>query len=879
VALAWFALSFLAAVGLTASEGERSAPRLTDPRLEIRLFATEPDIVTPIGLAIDARNRLFVVESHTHLPPRDYAGPRHDRIKLFTDADRDGTPEHVGIFAESLQAAMNLALSAEGELFVCCAHSVERLRDANDDGVADTRATILQLDTAETYPHNSLLGITLSHDGWLYVSRGNTGGHEYTLRAADGSVLHGYGDGGNIVRCRPDGGQLQLVATGFWNPFDLKFDFAGRLLCLDNDPDSRGPNRLLHIIPGGDYGFKALYGQSGRHPYQGWEGELPGTLPMIAAVGESPGGLLDCTRAALPEEYRGSVLVTVWGEHTVQRVRLQAAGASLRGEREVLVEGGEFFRPVAIEAAADGAIYITDWVLKDYPNHGRGAIWKLSTQAGSKTLSPRKPFAAPRLDPASRKLNRLREVNSLGRYPELRAALTNADAFVRSTALTALTKPIFRSRLLHDLAHADGAVRLGALLVLRRVQHPSPAPLVERLLADADEQVRRMALIWCGELELPGMTNALQRTVSTEPVSPVLFETYLATMEILAAAARGPKPRQPGFAIKHDVDQRLVEATAHDDSKAPVLRALALARLADLDCERNFQLLKRLAHGTNSLLQREAILSLDFCTHPGTAEVLKSVALDRKAPAELRADAVAALARQPIEELPGLVEFLNHPEPAVQLEAARGLRAVARQSDVREALARTLAQVRESPAHARLAVELRSTLGAVGAEPESPGAEPARPTSLAEWQSRLAEGGDPVIGRRFFFAPHTACITCHRVQGRGGLTGPDLSSIGRTLSRAQLVQSIVAPSADIAPAYQAWIVETTDEESYTGLQGPLRSGGAVTLILNDGREITIPGSKVAFFGASNSSLMPDGLENAMTVEDFRDLLAYLESLR
>jgi hypothetical protein len=66
------------------------------------------------------------------------------------------------------------------------------------------------------------------------------------------------------MRCRPDGCGLQEFATGFWNPFDLKFDAHGRLLAADNDPDSPGPNRLVHVIQGGDYGYKSLYGE--RHP-------------------------------------------------------------------------------------------------------------------------------------------------------------------------------------------------------------------------------------------------------------------------------------------------------------------------------------------------------------------------------------------------------------------------------------------------------------------------------------------------------------------------------------------------------------------------------------------------------------------------------------
>ncbi len=153
-------------------------PTVTDPRLELKLFAAEPDIATPIGLAIDDHNQLFVIESPTHLPPKGYQGPKADRIKLFTDADQDGKPDKISIFAEGIREAMNLAFSPERELFVVCSREVLALHDRDGDGISESRTQVLRLLTAETYPHNSLLSIAFSTDGWMYVGRGNTGGNE-----------------------------------------------------------------------------------------------------------------------------------------------------------------------------------------------------------------------------------------------------------------------------------------------------------------------------------------------------------------------------------------------------------------------------------------------------------------------------------------------------------------------------------------------------------------------------------------------------------------------------------------------------------------------------------------------------------------------------
>ena len=219
-----------------------ATPRVHDPRVELSLFASEPDIVTPIGMAIDSRDRIFVIESHTHTPPRNYPGPKSDRIKVFRDsnrADPNSSLQKPVIFAEGLKDAMNLAFSPEGTLYVVCAESVWALEDRDHDDISDSRRSILEFKPPRAYSHSALLGITFGPDGWLYVSRGNNGSATYSIHGADSPSLTGYGDGGNIIRCRPDGSNLEEFATGFWNPFEIIFDLFGWLLCVDNDPDAR----------------------------------------------------------------------------------------------------------------------------------------------------------------------------------------------------------------------------------------------------------------------------------------------------------------------------------------------------------------------------------------------------------------------------------------------------------------------------------------------------------------------------------------------------------------------------------------------------------------------------------------------------------------
>ena len=145
--------------------------------------------------------------------------------------------------------------------------------DRDGDGKADgikpgcIPAPFVRLDTPGDYPHNGLSGFAFDFAGNVYFGLGENLGADYRLIGSDGVTLSGGGEGGNIYRCRPDGSKLERVATGFWNPFHMTFDVFGRLFAVDNDPDSRPPCRLLHIVQGGDYGYRFRNGRKGAAPF------------------------------------------------------------------------------------------------------------------------------------------------------------------------------------------------------------------------------------------------------------------------------------------------------------------------------------------------------------------------------------------------------------------------------------------------------------------------------------------------------------------------------------------------------------------------------------------------------------------------------------
>jgi len=146
---------------------------------------------------------------------------------------------------------------------------------------------------------------------------------------------------------------------------------------------------------------------------------------------------------------------------------------------------------------------------------------------------------------------------------------------------------------------------------------------------------------------------------------------------------------------------------------------------------------------------------------------------------------------------------------------------------------------------------------------------------LARW--RMCESGGAPDKGRFVFETGRAlhCSACHSLQGRGGVTGPELDGVASRLSRDQLLAALVQPSAHLAPGFGKVTLTLKDG---TALSGLLRRRDEAALLLATPRgPRRVPAMAVQHITAPVSP-MPSAAA-LLTPREIRDLMAWLETLK
>ena len=220
----------------------------------------------------------------------------------------------------------------------------------------------------------------------------------------------------------------------------------------------------------------------------------------------------------------------------------------------------------------------------------------------------------------------------------------------------------------------------------------------------------------------------------------------------------------------------------------------------------------------------------------------------------------------------------------------------ARSLDVRTAAVRAVARVNEGvdgllamAVAGRITDDLRYVVGAELRGVRRPSvreqAEKLFPAPLAKEGKALppvAElvkiHGDTGRGAAVFRRADIGCINCHQVGGEGVDLGPKLTEIGGKLGKEALSEAILDPSAGISFGFEAWEIQMKNGDEVSGI---IASETEDEIVLKTAAGATSRHKKadIAKREQQKLSIMPAGLQQNMTTQEFADLLEYLASLK
>ncbi len=491
----------------------------------------------------------------------------------------------------------------------------------------------------------------------------------------------------------------------------------------------------------------------------------------------------------------------------------------------------------------------------------------------------------------------------------------NNDAFLRHAAVMALVRLKPTTELVDASDDTNRLVRLGAVLVLRRLADPS----IAKYLTDPDSQIQLEAARAIYEVPIDAASSSLAALADKPQLAERLQRRALAAafrkgeigQALQLAEAAGQIQRTPGIRAEALNWLGSWETPGNLDPITGLYRPLPKreprsARLALQSVWPGLQL-------TNEIVGVAAIAAAEKLELSTIGTSLAMLVRNTNCPSKVRVASLQLLALRKLPELaPAIASSKSAPDQGLQ-ELALMLDSGIDETTPTLKLAEFLQQ--ENPSKQRVILNLlgrRSdstsdqalnnalSLLATGKLPRSleldvleaslthtPGQ--AKSAAIA-WRKTFGtatstnsygdclDGGNAELGGQLFLQrADLGCLRCHRHGTEGGELGPDLSFVGSRLSRAEILESILLPNARIAPGFASVIIETKHGKTVAGTLKKDTAEGMEVLSPEDGL-IKIPAAEIAR-RIEGVSAMPAELVQLMSRRDLRDLVEFLATSR
>jgi putative membrane-bound dehydrogenase-like protein len=392
---------------------------------------------------------------------------------------------------------------------------------------------------------------------------------------------------------------------------------------------------------------------------------------------------------------------------------------------------------------------------------------------------------------------------------------------------------------------------------------------------------RRQAAVALGEARDAASSEALRQRLATDD-SPAVRSSALAALALFKDEATAPVIAKLLRAADTDAAVRLAairsapqfgpelapELIASLESKDETVRLAVITALEPMKSAAAREPLRRVLREGSTAEQTAAIKTLAASANRELVPDFLAVLSGVTDPNVGRAAMLALAAVPDVRAIPAFLDALATSDP-VRTDAAR------------KALGNLGASA--MPTIAERIVALPSTVSGALRDIFKDNAEAVAHPAYAQLggsdaatylEYAMKHVGEAWRGQQIFHgSAGVSCAACHQVAGHGGVIGPDLTLAGKQFSRTELIESILYPSKAIRDGYRQTLVTTTDGRELVGVAGATVEG--VTVKDLAGTTTAIAAANIKERRELPTSLMPEGLHAALTVEQFTDVVAYM----
>ncbi|QDT90520.1 PVC-type heme-binding CxxCH protein [Gimesia algae] len=460
----------------------------------------------------------------------------------------------------------------------------------------------------------------------------------------------------------------------------------------------------------------------------------------------------------------------------------------------------------------------------------------------------------------------LRRISEKSALPLIFERLSSPDKFMQQAARQGLSNTLSNAELADNFSHADPAVRLGIILLLKESRRKPSTSVLKQALNDENPQVRFAAVEWIGRDELHEFRETLIADLASKATTPELLKAYLASIAQLDGVMKDWTRGTTGdwWVSKSQARQQAAQLLELPETSPAVLQQLLLF-LPTNDPALSETKLAQFLKSDDPGLRTEAVRTLRELKSTSAREKLVQIANNESTDANLRAEAIIGLDSSISKNIQPLLKFAQDLNPIVSKEALRTLSG----ATLTEPQRITLQQIAAADTDKAAAVQRILTRQLNEKRPAK--------DQLTTWLQTLAGPADSRAGQRLFFHPKgPGCFRCHQIDGRGQQIGPGLiRTNGRiALNRERLVEAIINPSKDIDPGFLPLTIVTIDGKTASGIYHK-HNNKERSIYDSKGNVISFKISDIEEMIPSKTSIMPNGLADQMTIQEFRDLIAYL----